>query len=176
MARRGRRTLAIHPGTREMGIAVLEGGRLIYHAVEVLRHAPARRKVLAAGAARFRRYVRDFRPAVVAIEVSPFATRQKSVLHALATLIATIAKREKVRTVQFASSTVKSRICRNGYADKAEVAKTIAARFPELKAYLRQDRKWKDRFQSNRFDAIALALFAKETLRKSTAKKCGTAR
>jgi hypothetical protein len=36
----------------------------------------------------------------------------------------------------------------------------VVAHFPELSAYMRQDRIWKDRFQSNRFDAVAVGLCA----------------
>jgi hypothetical protein len=37
------------------------------------------------------------------------------------------------------------------------VVKVIVSKFPEFKVYVTQDRKWKERYQRNMFDAIALA-------------------
>jgi len=58
----------------------------------------------------------------------------------------------------FAPSTMKKMICGNGRASKEEVAKIVTARYPELKVCLTQDRKWKQRFHENMFDAVGLAL------------------
>ena len=41
---------------------------------------------------------------------------------------------------------------------KDEVAKVIVAYYLELKPYLTSDRKWKEQFHRNMFDAIALGL------------------
>jgi hypothetical protein len=46
----------------------------------------------------------------------------------------------------------------DGWAGKADVAKRLAGRYPELKVYRGQTRKWKDSYWQNMFDAIALAL------------------
>jgi hypothetical protein len=40
------------------------------------------------------------------------------------------------------------------------VAKAVVARYPELRAYLIHDRKWKERFHENKFDAVALGMMA----------------
>jgi len=41
-----------------------------------------------------------------------------------------------------------------------KVAKAIAAKYPELKVYLTQDRGWKERYHQNMFDVVALAEMA----------------
>ncbi len=38
------------------------------------------------------------------------------------------------------------------------MAKAVVARYPELKVYLTQDRKWKQAHHENMFDAVAVAL------------------
>jgi hypothetical protein len=38
------------------------------------------------------------------------------------------------------------------------VAIAVAHRFPQLRVYLTQDRRWKEKFWLNMFDAVALAL------------------
>ena len=49
---------------------------------------------------------------------------------------------------------------RSGWATKEQVAKAVVARYPELRAYLIHDRKWKERFHENKFDAVALGMMA----------------
>ncbi len=60
--------------------------------------------------------------------------------------------------LSFAPNAVKKAVCGHGWATKAEVAKAVVARYPELKAYLIHDRKWKERFHANMFDAVALGM------------------
>jgi Holliday junction resolvasome RuvABC endonuclease subunit len=56
------------------------------------------------------------------------------------------------------SQTVKKAICGNGRASKKDVARVIVSKFPELKVYLTQDRTWKELYQENIFDAVALGM------------------
>ena len=159
MPRRPQRVLAIDPGTREMGVAVLQGDDLLCHSVEVFTRRASRRKILADGRAKVLRLLEDFRPAVVVIEKTLFPKEgTTTILHVFTATIVAIVNRKRLPVVQFSPSTVKKAVCGYGHADKGEVARAVVAHFPELTAYLRQDRKWKDRFQANRFDAIAIAL------------------
>ncbi len=74
--------------------------------------------------------------------------------------IRAIGQRQCLQVLAFAPGTVRKALCGNGWATKEDVAKTVAKRFPELKAYLGQNRKWKDRFHANMFDAVALGMIA----------------
>jgi len=65
-----------------------------------------------------------------------------------------------VKVLSFAPNTVKKYITGNGRASKAEVAKVIISKYPELKVYLTQDRAWKERYHQNMFDAVALGIMA----------------
>ena len=38
MSKHNCKILAIDPGTREMGVALLDGGRIIYHGVKVIKN------------------------------------------------------------------------------------------------------------------------------------------
>ena len=42
--------------------------------------------------------------------------------------------------------------------NKADLAKVVTTHFPHLKVYLTQDRKWKEKYWQNMFDAVALAM------------------
>ena len=153
------RILAIDPGTREMGVAFLEGGKLIYHGVKVIRKKRSPHERLQAGREIVLRLIRDFRPAILVVEKTFFArNRNTSLLNVFADEIVAIGKRKGLKVKSFAPSTMKKEIAGNGHATKEEVAGVVVARFPELKVYLTQDRKWKERFHQNMFDAVALAM------------------
>lgn len=58
----------------------------------------------------------------------------------------------------YAPNTVRKYVCGNGQASKMEVAQVIVSRYPELRVYLKQDKKWKFKYHANMFDALALGL------------------
>lgn len=156
------RILAIDPGTRHMGIAVLEGGSLIRHGVEVFTRRASHRQILAVGRKKILRLLSDFRPDVVVVEKTLLANNPNTeIITKFSKQIVRTVKRKRLPIIQFAPSTVKKTVCGDGHASKSEVARSMVARFSELKAYLRQDRRWKDKFQSNRFDAVAVAVCGK---------------
>jgi Holliday junction resolvasome RuvABC endonuclease subunit len=53
---------------------------------------------------------------------------------------------------------VRKSLVGNGWAKKPEVAVAVAHRFPQLRVHLTQDRRWKERYWQNMFDAVALAI------------------
>jgi len=116
------------------------------------------------------RLIKDFRPDTVAIEKAFFANnRNTALLNVLVDEIHAIAKRQRIQFVSFAPSTVKRAVTGNGRARKWEVARAVVTRYPELTVYIGQDRKWKARYHSNMFDAVAVGLAALGAMRRKTA-------
>ena len=150
-----KKILAIDPGTREMGIAFLEGERLIYHGVKVITHRTSSHEILKQGRESMIRLIKDFRPDILVYEKSFFTNSRNS---ALVDHIKAIGRRKKLRVVGYAANTVKKFICGNGRASKHEVARAVIGRYPELAVYLDQDRKWKELYHLNMFDAVALGM------------------
>lgn len=151
--------LAIDPGTREIGFAFLEGERLIYHGVKVIKNRKSPHERLREGRRIVLRLIRDFNPQVLAVEKAFFAkSRNTALLNTFVDEIRTIGRRKRLKLVSYAPSTVKKHICGNGRASKREVAKVVVAKYPELKVYLTQDRAWKERYHQNMFDAVALGM------------------
>ena len=157
------RFLAIDPGTREMGIAVLEGTKLVYHGVLVIRRGKSPRETLERACKSVARLIEDFRPQVLAIEKT-FVRRNRhtALLNVVADEIVVLAKQSRLQVIGLSPSAVKKGICGDGWASKEEVAKAVLTRFPELKAYLVHERKWKERFHANMFDAVALGVVAQQ--------------
>jgi Holliday junction resolvasome RuvABC endonuclease subunit len=151
--------LAIDPGTREMGVAVLDNGALIYAGVKVIPKGRTPHETLARCRGVVLRCLRDFKPGTVVVEKTFIGkNRNAALLNVLSDEILALGKRGKLRVHSLAPNTVKKAIAGSGSAGKDEVARAVVRRFPELAAFLDQNRKWKARFHANMFDAVALAL------------------
>ena len=154
-----KRILAIDPGTREMGVAVLENSHLVYHGVETFQKLPSSQDRLRQGRAAIARLIHDFRPVVLVVEKTfRGKNRNTALLNVLVDEIAVLGRRQRITVVNLAPNAVKKAVAGHGWASKAEVANAIAARYPRLKAYLPPDRKWKQQRHYNMFDAMALGL------------------
>lgn len=166
MHKENSRILAIDPGTRLMGIAFLDNGKLVYHAVKVIAKGRSPQETLQRAKGVIARLIDELDPQVVAAEKTFFSrNRNTALLNVLFDEIRALAVRRHLRFISFAPSTIKKFTCGNGWAEKKEVAKVVVARFPELKVYLTQDRAWKERFHQNMFDAVALGIMAGEHIR-----------
>jgi len=154
--------LAIDPGTRVMGIAFLDKGKLVYHGVKEIRNGgKSPQEKLNEGRKIILRLIRDFKPQVLVVEKAFFAqNRNAALLNVFVDEIKAIGKRKGLKVVSYAPSTVKKLICGNGRASKRELSKVIVSKYPELKVYLTQDRAWKEQYHQNMFDAVALGLMA----------------
>jgi len=155
------RILAIDPGTREMGVALLEDDKLVYHGVETIKKGNIPQETLKEGRKVILRLINDYRPDTLAVEKIFFANNRKAAaLNVFAIVIMDIGRRKGLEVVCYAPSTVKKFITGNGRASKEDVAKVVIAQYPELKVYLTQNRKWKAKYHLNMFDAVALAIMA----------------
>ena len=153
------RILAIDPGTKYMGVALLDSGALIYGGVKVIRNRRSPHEIIAACRKIILRLINDYRPQVLVAEKTFFANNRNSALvNVLFDEIKNIGKRKRLPVISYAPSTVKKAICGDGRASKEEVARVVIARYPELKVFLTQDRKWKARFHQNMFDAVAVGM------------------
>ena len=159
MPKNNSKILAIDPGTREMGIAFLENGKIIYYGVKTIRKKKSPHEVLKEGRKIVLRLIKDLRPKVLVIEKAFFANnRSAALLNVFVDEIKAIVRRKGLKVMSFAPSTVKKAICGNGRASKKDVARVIVSKYPELKVYLTQDRAWKELYHQNMFDAVALGM------------------
>jgi crossover junction endodeoxyribonuclease RuvC len=158
MRKANRTILALDPGLRELGFAVFAGGRLTGGGVLPLRDLPRERR-LPEARRRLRLWVREYKPRRLVIE----QTHRHPVpwlndLYRLVRSAVLLAGHRRMRLATYAPQVVRKTVVGNGKASKREVAEVIAARYPSLRIYLNQDRKWKERYWQNMFDAVALGL------------------
>jgi Holliday junction resolvasome RuvABC endonuclease subunit len=157
--------LALDPGTSEMGFAYFEGRILIDYGVKSLRGARSVKDMLIRVECAVRRLVREKKPKIIVMEKNNFSQITQNARLMLAVYkIKSIATANKIRSVEYNPRTIRKAVCNNGNATKREVARTITACYPELKPYVESNRRWRERYYQNIFDAIACALaFLKTT-------------
>jgi len=155
--------LALDPGLRDLGYAVLSGKRLATAGVLTLRTISPNRRLTRIQDSLVA-WIRAYRPRTLVLEQIP-----KRPLDALAGLPALgrrlrrQAKNFRLTLAVYSARTARQTVVGNGWAGKRDVAKAVTTRFPELRVHLTHDRKWKERYWQNMFDAIALALHHQST-------------
>lgn len=153
------KVLSIDPGTKHLGVAFFEEKDLLYHGVKIIKHLKSPHETLREGKKVILRLITDFEPDVLVVEKTFFSNnRNSALLNVFADEIQAVGKRKGLIVKSFAANTVRKQICGNGSASKDEVARVIVSYYPELKPYLTSDRKWKETFHRNMFDAVALGL------------------
>ena len=158
MPQRSPTILALDPGLRDLGFAALSGAHLLDSGVLTLRTVPPLQR-LRTVRARLEQWIEQHAPDVLVIENVPRRPLDSLPgLPALGRLLRRTAGRYDLELVMYSAKTARRTVAGDGWAGKAEVAKAIAAHFPQLRVYRGQDRKWKERYWQNMFDAIALAL------------------
>jgi crossover junction endodeoxyribonuclease RuvC len=161
MPKNNTKVLAIDPGTREIGVAFLDGEKLIYYGVKEIPDNKSPNEKLREGKEIALRLIKDFKPDILVVERSFFANnRTASLLHTLINEIRAIGNKKGLKVMSYATSTVRKYITGNGRASKKELSKVIVSKYPNLKVYISQDRAWKELYHQNMFDAIALGLMA----------------
>ena len=161
MSKHSVKILAIDPGTKEIGVAFMEGGKLVYHGVKVIPIEKSPDEKLKEGREIILRLIRDYKPNVLVVERSFFINNKTaSLLHVFIDEIKAIGKRKGIKVVSYTPSTVRKFITGNGRTSKKELSVVIVSKYPELKVYLSQDRAWKDQYHQNMFDAVGLGLMA----------------
>ena len=150
--------LALDPGTRDLGYAVAIGKRLLVANVLSLRRIPRRRRLGAVREA-MQVWIRAYRPRTLVLEHVPKRPLDKLAgLPALGRLLRRMATTKRLKVATYSARTVRGNVVGNGWAGKREVAEALSARFPDLRVHLTHDRKWKEAYWQNMFDAVALAL------------------
>ncbi len=150
--------LALDPGLRDLGYAVLQGRRLVTSGVLGLRRL-RRAERLPAVRKHLRSWLRTHRPEVVVVEKTyRHPVPWLNDLHRISRSARKLATRSHARFATYSPQAVRATVVGNGRARKGETALAVAHRFPSLRVYLTQDRRWKERFFLNMFDAIALGL------------------
>jgi crossover junction endodeoxyribonuclease RuvC len=154
---KGQKILSIDPGTKYMGVAFFEGKKLVYHGVVTIPVLNSSREKLQEGRRVIMRLINDFKPEILVVEKTFFPKNKNStLLNTFTKEIQSTGKKQGLQVSSFAANTVRKYVCGNGFASKEETAKVLVTKYPELKPYLTSNRRWKEKYHRNMFDAVAL--------------------
>jgi Holliday junction resolvasome RuvABC endonuclease subunit len=166
--------LGIDPGTREMGVVVLQARRLLAFGVHTLRngHRPydlighARRIVLS--------YVERYAPHIAAIEEPLLLpTKRAALVSAIAQELGARAKELSLRLIELSPRAIRQSVVGDPDATKFSTAKALveSAGFLQLKRKLptppaRAALGWRsrDKYWLHMFDALALAVASQKVV------------
>ena len=151
--------LAIDPGTREMGYAHLENKNLIDFGVKYLRHSKKLQDMFVYLAEVVNRLISEKRTELLVIEKCSFShSTQNAALMIAVSRIKGIAKKHGIPIYEYAHRTISKAVCDNGNATKQDISKILAVAYPELKYYLGSDKRCKEEYFQNIFDAVACGI------------------
>jgi Holliday junction resolvasome RuvABC endonuclease subunit len=96
---------------------------------------------------------------VLAIE-RPFLGygNRSTLLVVVAREIKQLARKQRLEVTDVNPKTAKRVIAGNGSATKRDVARLLCSRYPELRIYLGQTHKYKEKYWQNMFDAVSVGL------------------
>jgi Holliday junction resolvasome RuvABC endonuclease subunit len=150
--------LAIAPGTRELGFAVLCGKNLLYYGVKTVTDRKNPANVLEKVSGFTRSLIKKYRPTDLAIEKTFLTHKNWALLAVIAEQVKAVARDAQLPVYEYAPRAIRERLCESGKTTKREAAKVLSERFPELKRYFLRADKWERDYYANLFDAVAAAV------------------
>ncbi|RIK82245.1 hypothetical protein DCC62_00440 [candidate division KSB1 bacterium] len=158
MRRNNNRVLAIDPGARELGVAVLDGTELVYYGVKTLKSYRPKRALQQAVSDVLNRLIVEYNVKVIVYEDGHFSQIASDLYNSVLDTICSVAKQRKLTLKHYTPKTVRKYACGDGKATKRKTATILITRYPELSILLDQKYRWKEKYWMNAFDAIALGL------------------
>jgi Holliday junction resolvasome RuvABC endonuclease subunit len=159
MKRNPHTILAIDPGTRTLGLAVLARGELAAYGVRSFDRLAAVDRPRAV-----RNLVDEWivthHPSTLVLEhTHPHPIPQFDAIHRLSMGLARRTRRMGLHVAVHHVLSVRQLVAGDGRATKRELAAAVLLYFPVLRPYRVRDRRWRELYFSNLFDAVALALY-----------------
>lgn len=150
--------LALDPGTKEIGVAVLSGTELCYYAVKTIKRRQPPQALLGEISRYVTALIASYRPQALAIEQTYLIQKSAALLCVAATEIKQTARQHGLAVYEYAPAEVRQALCQRERATKRETAQRVAERCPELARYLRQPTKWGEMYWAHMLDAVAVGL------------------
>lgn len=163
------RILGIDPGTKYMGVALLDDRRLVTYGVHVLRNGERPHDAIGQAKRIAHGYIAKHTPQVVAIEKPlPIATRRGALVNVIVQELRERSKELDLEVVEISPVDIRERVARIPKASKITVAEALVAEsFGELRSLIPTRPKRsalglrpKDKYWLHMFDALAVAAAA----------------
>jgi RNase H-fold protein (predicted Holliday junction resolvase) len=158
MPRKEINILAVNPGTKYVGLAVLQGSDLIYWGVKVLKGKWSKDKMDNAKATLLNLIERYDISMIVLKRLN--RSRSSRNLNRLAGAIERLAKKKRLRISLYCLSDLKKFFAKDMEVNKMDIAELVVARYLFLSYQLEKERKHKHPYFVRMFEAVAAGIFA----------------
>lgn len=147
--------LAVNPGTRYLGLAVLVGPELQDWRVKVIPGADEKIKITFARRLTAQ-WMTQYNPAVLAVKrLHP--SRSSPALRRLATMIRVLAQGHRLRLYQYTIHELEAVLMPGAKINKHRLAERLAAIYPALAHELSREQASRNPYHIRMFEAVALA-------------------
>lgn len=150
--------LAIDPGTKEIGVAVLSGRELCYYAVKTIKRRQPPQALLAEISGYVAGLIQKHRPQTLAIEKTYLLQQSAALLCVAAAEIKQTARQHGLVVYEYAPAEVRQWLSQRARATKRETARRVVERCPDLARYLKQPTQWGELYWAHMLDAVAVGL------------------
>jgi Holliday junction resolvasome RuvABC endonuclease subunit len=148
--------LGLNPGTRYLGLALLEGPVLQDWRIRVVQGKGPKQK-LAKAKEIIGLYLRQHQPDVLVLKrLHP--SRSSRTLGRLVSEIKIMARRRQMRGVQFSIGEVESLLCPEGRKNKRRLAEVLASVYAVLHHELNREQENRNPYHVRMFEAVGLAV------------------
>ena len=149
--------LALRPGRREIGVAVLEADELLFWGVAGFRESDAQ-ALLKTVEKRIQDLVLTYQPEVLAIEQpSKVRLRMSPMLGMITGRVSTIAVEAGLRFLALDALVVREKLCGSSKATRARMAERIVELYPHLGRYCRCSSQLQEDYWRPMFSAVGVA-------------------
>ena len=156
--------LAIKPGTKILGVAILEGENLIFRKIKYIRTKRLKEKeILSKAREIIFKLIKRFQPDIMVVEkiTHPLA-KGSFLLNNIVKEIRNTAKECKLKICSFSQKEIQKFFCRNEKPTKLKTAEIICSFYPWLyRDYEKEKNKawFRFKYHLRMFDAVALARY-----------------
>lgn len=154
--------LAIDPGTKELGVAILSALELEHYAVKTFKRRQPPHAFLSELSEFLDKLIAEYRPTTLAIEKTALIQRDSALLNVVSAEVKQTARQFDLVIYEYEPTYVRNKLCHAKRVTKKQMHEAVTSRYPELMQFLRQVSKWEKLYWDHLFDAVAAGLICLE--------------
>ncbi len=156
--------LAIAPGKRELGIAILTDVDLVYVSVKTIRHRKSKKFLLDEVTGILQKLFESFRVTIVVAKAISQYQKLSPDLEGIVQRIRLESEKQGLQVIDITLEEIKFGLCGNGKATEKRAFETLLSSYPELTRYWNRPNKWQNDYYAFLFSAVATGAVYLKTL------------
>ncbi|KAF0248486.1 MAG: hypothetical protein FD167_2107 [bacterium] len=151
------KTLAIDPGGKELGIAVLEDQQLLFYAVKPTKLRAHNQISFQHIKKLIQNFIITYEITALAIKEAPRSYINSREINKVASCIKKLAQSRNIPVFEYSPNAIRRSVCKNDKATRQQATNRLAIAYPEL-AQFEAKSDWRERYYGKIFTALALGL------------------